>query len=118
MAFVVDEYGGVVGIVTIEDLIGEIVGDIWEERDREERKTVHRISEQVLDCEGKTEILTLNHDYELDIPEGEYNTIAGLIIEKMQRIPKKGESYTRSKLKFLILDADAKSVRRVRIVRK
>lgn len=118
MAFVVDEYGGVVGIVTIEDLIGEIVGDIWEERDREERKTVHRISEQVLDCEGKTEILTLNHDYELDIPEGEYNTIAGLIIEKLQRIPKKGESLTLDKLKFLILDSDAKSVRRVRIVRK
>ena len=118
MVFVVDEYGGGVGLVTIEDLIGEIVGDIWGEKDREEKKTIHRISEQVLDCEGKTEIQVLNHDYELSIPEGDYNTIAGLIIEKLQRIPKKGESLALGKIKYLVLDADTKSVRRVRIVRK
>lgn len=118
MVFVVDEYGGVVGLVTIEDLVEEVVGDIWEERDREEKKTIHRISDRVLDCDGKTEIQILNHEYELFVPEGEYNTIAGFIIERLQRIPKKGESLTLGKLKFLVLDADAKSVRRVRISRK
>jgi CBS domain containing-hemolysin-like protein len=118
MVFAVDEYGGVVGLVTIEDLVQEIVGDIWDERDRVDRGSIRRISDRVLDCDGKTEIQVLNHDYELSIPEGEYNTIAGLVIEKLQRIPKKGESHTQGKLKFLILDADAKSVRRVRIVRK
>jgi len=118
MVFVVDEYGGVVGLVTIEDLVEEVVGDIWEERDREERKTIHRISAQVFDCDGKTEIVVLNHDYDFSLPAGEYNTIAGFIIERLQRIPKKGESLTVGKVNFLILDADAKSVRRVRILRK
>jgi CBS domain containing-hemolysin-like protein len=118
MVFVVDEYGGVVGLVTVEDLVEEVVGDIWEERDREEKKAIHRISDQVLDCDGKTEIQVLNHDYGFSLPEGEYNTIAGLIIERLQRIPKKGESLPLGKLKILVLDADAKSVQRVRIVRK
>jgi len=118
MVFVVDEYGGVVGLVTIEDLVEEVVGDIWEERDREEKKSIHKISDQVIECDGKTEILVLNHDYDFSLPEGEYNTIAGFLIERLQRIPKKGESLTLGKLKILVLDADGRSVRRVRIVRK
>jgi CBS domain containing-hemolysin-like protein len=117
MVFVVDEYGGVVGLVTVEDLVEEVMGDIWDEKDREEMEAVQRISDRVLDCDGKTEIQLLNHDYGLSIPEGEYNTIAGFVIERLQRIPKKGESFTHEGLKFLVLDADAKSVRRVRILK-
>lgn len=118
MVFVVDEYGGVVGLVTIEDLVEEVMGEIWDEKDKDEIELVQRISDRVLDCDGKTEILVLNHDYELTIPEGDYNTIAGFVIEKLQRIPRKGESLTSGKLRFLVLDADAKSVRRVRIFKK
>jgi CBS domain containing-hemolysin-like protein len=72
----------------------------------------------VLDCDGKAEIQVLNHDFELAIPEGDYNTIAGFIIEKLQKIPRKGESLSLGKLRFLVLDADTKSVRRVRISKK
>ncbi len=118
MVFVVDEYGGVVGLVTIEDLVEEVMGEIWDEKDKLETEPINRISEHVLDCDGKAEIQVLNHDFELAVPEGDYNTIAGFIIEKMQRIPKKGESLTLGKLKILVLDADAKSVRRVRISKK
>jgi putative hemolysin len=115
---VVDEYGGVVGLVTIEDLVEEVMGDIWDEKDRQTPEGVHQISERVLDCDGKTEIQVLNHDFELRLPEGDYVTIAGLVTERLQKIPKKGESLTVGKLKVLVLDSDAKSVRRVRITRK
>jgi putative hemolysin len=118
MVFVVDEYGGVVGLVTIEDLVEEVMGEIWDEKDREEVDAVQRISDRVLDCDGKTEIQILNHDFDLSIPEGDYNTIAGLVIEKLQRIPRKGESLTVGNLRMLVLDADAKSVRRVRVSKK
>jgi CBS domain containing-hemolysin-like protein len=79
---------------------------------------IQQISDRVMDCDGKTEVQLLIHDYDLSIPEGEYNTVAGFMIEHLQRIPKKGESLTWGKLRFLVLDADAKSVRRIRILKK
>jgi putative hemolysin len=118
MVFVVDEYGGVVGLVTVEDLVEEVMGDIWDEKDTQARAGVHRISDRVLDCEGKTEIQVLNHDFELGLPEGDYVTIAGFVTERLQRIPRPGESLTLGKLKILVLDADAKCVKRVRIISK
>jgi CBS domain containing-hemolysin-like protein len=118
MVFVVDEYGGVVGLVTIEDLVEEVMGDIWDEKDREETEVVKRISDRVLDCDGKAEIQLLNLDYGLSLPEGEYNTLAGYMMEKMQRIPKKGESLVEGGMKLLVLDADAKSVHRIRVIKK
>jgi len=118
MLFVVDEYGGVVGLVTIEDLVEEVMGDIRDERDLEPQQGIHRISDHVLDCDGKIEVQVLNHDYDLSIPEGDYVTIAGFVIERLQKIPRKGESLSAGKMKILVLDADAKSVRRVRITKK
>jgi CBS domain containing-hemolysin-like protein len=118
MVFVVDEYGGVVGLVTIEDLVEEVMGEIWDEKDKAEVEFVQKISDRVFDCDGKTEVQVLIHDYGLPIPDGDYNTIAGFVIEKLQRIPRKGESLSLGKLRFLVLDADAKSVRRVRILKR
>jgi CBS domain containing-hemolysin-like protein len=118
MAFVVDEYGGVVGLITIEDLVEEILGDIRDERDIEEDKVIRKISDRVIDCEGKAEIFTLNQTYDLSIPEGDYETLAGYLIENMQRIAKKGENFETDDLGFLILDADERSIKRVRILIK
>jgi len=118
MAFVVDEYGGVVGLITIEDIVEEIMGDIRDERDKDEEMAVQMISEKILDCDGKTEVKLLNHVYNLSIPEGDYNTVAGYVVDQMQKIPRQGESFATEDLKILVLDADAKSVRRVRIMKK
>jgi putative hemolysin len=118
MAFVVDEYGGVIGLVTIEDLVEEIMGDIRDEKDIEDEKSIRKISDRVIDCEGKAEIYTLNHTYDLTIPEGDYETIAGYLIENMQKIPKQGEKLETNDFKILILNADEKSIKRVRILMK
>ncbi len=118
MVFVVDEYGGVVGLVTIEDLIEEILGDIRDEKDRDEVDGVRLVSERVIECDGKTEIQSLNNFYGMAIPRGDYNTIAGYVISLTERIPKGGEIIETSELKIVILEADRKSIRRVRIQKK
>jgi len=118
MVFVVDEYGGVVGLVTIEDLIEEILGDIRDEKDRDEEADVHRISDRIIECDGKTEIQSINNQCGMAIPSGDYNTIAGYIISLMERIPKSGEVVDTNDLKIVVLDADSKSIRRVSIQKK
>ena len=94
------------------------MGDIRDERDRDEEKVIRRISDRVIDCDGKAEIYSLNHSYDLSIPEGDYETIAGYLIENMQKIPKQGENFVTDDLRFLILDADERSIKRVRILIK
>jgi len=118
MVFVVDEYGGVVGLVTIEDLIEEILGDIRDEKDRDEEGDIHRISDKVIECDGKTEIQLINNQYGMGIPPGDYNTIAGYVISLIERIPKRGEFIETEELKIVVLDADLKSIRRVSIQKK
>ncbi len=118
MVFIVDEYGGVVGLVTIQDLIEEILGDIRDEKDREGEGEIHQISDRIIDCEGKTEIQFLNTFYGMEIPEGDYNTIAGYIISLLEKIPRSGEIIETNEFKIVILDADRRSIRRVRIQRK
>ena len=119
MAFAVDEYGGVIGLVTIEDLVEEIVGEIRDEKDRDEEEYIHPISGRVIECDGRAEILELNHSYGTNIPIGTYETIAGYVISLMEKIPKPGgEPLETDELKITILKADEKSVRRVRISKK
>ena len=118
MVFVVDEYGGVVGLVTIEDLIEEIIGEIRDEKDREEEDDIHKISDDLIECDGKTEIQTINNLFGMSIPSGQYITIAGYIIFLTERIPKRGEFIETESLKITVLDADSKSIRRVQIQRK
>jgi CBS domain containing-hemolysin-like protein len=118
LAIVVDEYGGAVGIVTIEDLLEIIVGEIEDEYDTEpspirvERPGVWRV-------EGKTPVVRLNSELELALPESEdYETIAGLLIERLRRIPSRGESLTLGGVLIEIVDASDRAVDAVRITRK
>ncbi|GEM_PF-2166186 len=92
LAVVKDDHGGVGGIVTLEDLVEEIVGDIVDEFDISDDEEEVKLTENGdLLVDGGISIYDLNRDYSLNIPEGEYNTLAGFVIHTLGRIPHKGE---------------------------
>jgi CBS domain containing-hemolysin-like protein len=91
VAWVVDEYGGTAGIITLEDLMEEIFGEIKDEHD-EENLTEKKISEQEFVFSGRLEVDYLNSEYKLEIPEGEYTTLSGYIINNFEDIPEPGTS--------------------------
>jgi CBS domain containing-hemolysin-like protein len=118
LAIVVDEYGGAIGIVTIEDLLEIIVGDIEDEYDvepspiRAERPGVWRV-------EARTTVARLNAELELGLPESDdYETVAGLLIEKFRRIPDKGESLAIGPLIIEIVAATDRAIEAVRVTRR
>jgi CBS domain containing-hemolysin-like protein len=113
LAIVIDEYGGVAGIVTIEDLVEEIVGDI---RDEHESKTEFvRESEGSYIVPGSMDVDRLEELFGVR-PEGhEATTVAGLVTEVLGRIPKAGETVEAGGLRFEVLDSTDRLVERLRI---
>lgn len=94
MAIVVDEFGGTAGMITLEDLVEEIFGDIEDEHDR--RKLIARkTGENTYELSGRLEIERVNELFDLDIPESDdYQTIAGFIVTNLEVIPNQGEEHT------------------------
>lgn len=116
MVFVVDEYGGIVGLSTVEDLLEEIVGELSDERDqRDEPEILYMISPRLLECDGRTEIGVLSDQYGVPIPLGDYETIAGYILDRTGSIPKPGDKIETEDLAITISDADSRRIRKVRI---
>jgi putative hemolysin len=112
MAIVVDEYGGVAGLVTIEDLVEEIVGEI---RDEHERAEVVRESDQSYVVSGNTDVDRLNEWFGTR-PEGyESATLAGLVSELAGHIPQKGEVVEQDGFKFEVLESTNRKVEKVRV---
>lgn len=117
MAIVVDEYGGVAGIVTVKDLAEEIVGEIkneWERQGEEEEEK--EFDELKLECDGRTEIDEINERLGTDIPKDGYETIAGFLIKQMDRIPKVGDEMQWKDLRIIVLRADKRSVLRIKFI--
>lgn len=102
IAVVVDEFGGTAGIVTMEDIIEELFGEIKDEYDVDEN-ICRRLSPQSYIFSGKVEIDYINETFDLDIPYGEYETIGGLIITHSGRIPHKGEIVKIDRFIFTII---------------
>jgi putative hemolysin len=112
MAIVVDEYGGVAGLVTIEDLVEEIVGEIRDEHDKPE---VVREGERSYVVSGRMDVDRLDELFGVRPNEKESTTIAGLVSELAGRIPRKGEIVEEDGLRFEVLDATDRKIERVRI---
>ncbi len=115
LAVVVDEYGGAVGIVTIEDLLEEIVGEITDEFDQEVAP-YRKLGEGHYLINARTEINILNESLKLNLPEGDYETLAGFLISQLGDLPRSGEHLQFRNLKFTVRQADARAVKEVELV--
>jgi putative hemolysin len=118
IAIVLDEYGGTSGLVTVEDIVEEIVGEIKDEYDRRGEPTWTETGEGALESDARVHVDDINKALGVDLPEAEdYDTVGGLVISLTGRIPRTGEKVRSSGVEFEVLDADARRVKRLRIAR-
>jgi putative hemolysin len=116
IAIVLDEYGGLSGLVTLEDILEEIVGDIADEFDEAEEDQVRRVDDDTIDVDARTHIDDLNEEFDFGLPDEEdYDTIGGFVFSEFGRIPAQGESFTWRNLRFTVLEADQRKVIKLRI---
>ncbi len=119
IAIVVDEYGGTAGLVTLEDLVESIVGNIQDEYDNEEEE-IRQVSETEFTVDGSASIDEIGNLTETELPEGNYDTIAGLVTELLGRIPKEGEHprVEVAGLAITVMEIDDQRLARLRIVKE
>jgi magnesium and cobalt transporter len=119
IAIVVDEYGGVAGLVTIEDVLEQIVGDIEDEHD------IDDVDEKIVEERGGqyrvkalTEIVDFNEFFGTDYSDEAFDTIGGLVLKRFGRIPKRGEQISFDNLSFKVLRADSRRMHLLQVVKK
>jgi putative hemolysin len=115
MAIVVGEYGETVGLVTIEDVVEEIVGEIYDEHDIGSGNGILRVGPDELLCDAAAEIKDVNEAFEMEVPN--HRSVAGLLLDEMERIPKKGEEHVGHGLSFRIEDANERAILKVRVTK-
>jgi len=118
MAIVIDEYGGTAGLVTIEDVLEEIVGEIKDEHDpeHEEVPSLVRVDDSRVEVDGRFHIDDLNEHLPLDLPEDdEYDTVGGFLLAQFGRVPTSGESIEANNARFTTLDASPTHIVRIAI---
>jgi magnesium and cobalt transporter len=116
LAMVVDEYGGVCGLVTIEDVIEQIVGEIDDEHDVEDDQTIRRESEREFTVRALTPIAEFNEYFGTAFSDEEYDTIGGLLMQEFGRLPRRGETIQIGELEFRILRADRRRIDSLRVI--
>ena len=116
IAIVSDEYGGTSGLITIEDIFEELVGDISDEHEPEEPAMLKRIDDQTVEADGRVAIEELNRVLGLNLPEDAgYETLGGFVSTTVGRIPESGASFEYEGTRYVVIDAEPQRVNRVRI---
>lgn len=114
IAIVIDEYGGTSGLVTIEDLIEEIVGDIQDEYDLEEEWLIQEDDGSVL-VDGRLDIEDFEEHFGLEVEREKFDTVGGYLVEYLGHVPNNGEQIRIDGLEILIVSADPRAIRQLRI---
>ncbi len=116
VAFVLSEYGLCVGMVTLEDLLEEIVGEIRDEYDEEEKESIKKVEKNVYMIEGSRKIDDVNDALDLKLDSEEYDTIAGLILEQIDRMPLEGDEITTEEgVKLKVNEVENNRITKVRL---
>lgn len=110
MAIVVDEYGAAAGLVTIEDVLEQIVGDIEDEHDYAEEENIFRKSDREYTLKAITPIEDFNEYFYADINDDHFDTVGGLIVHHLGHVPKRGEKVEIGRFRFVVLWADSRRV--------
>jgi len=112
---VVDEYGALQGLITLEDIIEEIVGDISDEHDTEKPSGVEMTADGAVEVDGMMTIRDINRDCDWTLPDEEANTVAGLVIHEAQAIPNEGQVFSFHGFRFEVLERQNNRITRLRI---
>ena len=118
IAAVVDEHGGIAGIVTIEDIIEEIVGEIYDEFDKVETPEVVRIDDNTLNVSCKMDIEDINKRFDLDIPNEDFQTLGGYVFGLLGREPELNDVIEDKNITYTILEIDGRRISRIKMFRK
>lgn len=118
IAIIVDEYGGTSGLITMEDLVESILGNIQDEYDNEEEE-IFKLSENSFTVDGTTSIDEISDLLDVKLPDGDYDTIAGLLVEKLGRIPKEGEqpSIQIDNISFTVKEVSERRISKILIIK-
>jgi magnesium and cobalt transporter len=116
MAMVVDEYGGVSGLVTIEDVIEQIIGEIDDEFDVEEDQNIRKEADRQFAVRGVTPIEEFNEYFGTELSDEEFDTVAGLIMKQLGRLPRRGEALNLDGFEFRVVRGDRRRVDGLRVV--
>ena len=116
MAIVVDEYGGVAGLVTIEDVIEQIVGDIADEYDVEDDQPIRRDDERQYTVRALTRISEFNDYFGTRFSDAEFDTIGGLVAHGFGRVPRRGDTVRLDELEFRVLRADRRRIDLLKVI--
>lgn len=116
LAIVLDEYGGTAGLVTLGDIIGEIVGSIQDEFDEEAPQPVRRLQNGTAEVDASVRVSEVNQELSTEIPEGDdYETLAGFVLSELGHFPKRGEKFVVGGVEYAVLDASERRVHKVSI---
>jgi len=114
LALVVDEYGGAVGLVTVEDLVEEIVGEIEDEYDAP-RELYRQVAPGIFLVSARAPVLEVNERFGWNVPQGEYETLAGLVLERLGRVPKPGDGVVVGRVRLEVTRASPRAVQELRV---
>jgi len=118
LAIIIDEYGSVSGLISIEDILEEIVGEIRDEHDGAEEEPLKIIDENTILAQALISPDDISEHFDVPLPEGDYDTLGGFLIEQLGRLPEKGDEIKYASLLFTIMEVREQRVHKVRVVKQ